>query len=56
MLMRFCSENNPHWSSDSKAQGDLRVMVWCGTWNDRIIGPYFLQISYWCNLFGIIGV
>jgi len=42
---RFWSDNNPYWSSDSKAQGDPRVMVWCGIWNDRIIGPYFFDKS-----------
>ncbi len=42
---RFWSGNNPHWSSDIKIQGDPRVMVWCGIWNDRIIGPYFFDKS-----------
>ena len=41
--LRYWSESNPHWFSSSKEQGAARVMVWCGLWKDRIIGPYFFD-------------
>jgi hypothetical protein len=30
---RYWSQQNPHWYTDSKEQGAMRLMVRCGTWN-----------------------
>jgi transposase len=43
--MRYWSDSNPHWVSDTNAQGDKRVMVWCGILGDQVIGPYFFDQS-----------
>lgn len=41
--LRYWSDSNPHWFTSNKEQGAARVMVWCGLWKDRIIGPYFFH-------------
>ncbi len=41
--MRFWSDVNPYWVEDTNSQDDPRVMVWCGIWGDRIIGPFFFE-------------
>lgn len=38
---RYWADVNPHWMRATKAQNSPRVMVWCGIWNDRVIGPFF---------------
>ena len=39
----YRSITNPHWMSDSKIQGAAKIMVWCGIWGKRIVGPFFIQ-------------
>jgi hypothetical protein len=42
---RYWCNANPYWAVDSNTQSDPRVMVWCGIWGDRIIGPFFFDNS-----------
>jgi hypothetical protein len=36
-------QHNPQWYTDSKEQGAMQLMVRCGIWKDRIIGPFFFN-------------
>ena len=37
-------QNTRYWSSDaSTEQGVNRLIIWCGIWNDQIIGPFFFD-------------
>lgn len=40
---RYWSDSNPNWTDPSKMQGAGKVMVWCGIWGTRIIGPFFVK-------------
>jgi hypothetical protein len=40
---RYWSQYTPHRYSDPQEQGATRLMLWCGTWKDRIIGPFFFN-------------
>jgi hypothetical protein len=40
---RYWSQHTPHWYTDSKEQGETLLMVWCGIWKDRIIGPFLFN-------------
>ena len=41
--VRYWSNTNPHWMLDSIIQGVVKIMVWCGIWDRRIFGPFFIQ-------------
>lgn len=41
--VRYWMDSNPHWMSDCKSQGAEKLMVWCGIWGDRIVGPFFIE-------------
>ena len=51
--MEFCKwainqierDANPHWMDPSRMQGHEKVMVWCGIWNTRVIGPFFIEVN-----------
>lgn len=40
---RYWATENPHWADDPKMLNHPRVMVWCGIWDNRIIGPFFFD-------------
>lgn len=42
---RYWSDTNPHWMRGNRVQNSPRVMVWCGMWGERIIGPYFFDAA-----------
>jgi hypothetical protein len=42
---RYWAQENPHWVLPVREQGGPRMMVWCGIWRDRVIGPYFINSS-----------
>jgi len=37
----FWSKNNPHWTRETNAQIRWSINVWCGIFNNQLIGPYF---------------
>lgn len=39
---RYWSDSNPNWTDASKMQGCGKVMVWCGIWGTRVVGPFFI--------------
>lgn len=39
---RFWATENPKWVINTKRQYVSKVNVWCGIWNDQIIGPFFI--------------
>ena len=39
---RYWSDTNPHWIDTSGMVGGQKVMVWCGIFGTRIIGPFFI--------------
>lgn len=39
---RFWAHENPHWVITCKRQYVFKVNVWCGVWNEQIIGPFFI--------------
>jgi len=41
--LRYWSDVNPHWTSPSRMQGAQKLMVWCGIWDTRILGPVFIE-------------
>lgn len=41
--MRYWSDANPQWLNPSKMVGAEKTMVWCGIWQNRIIGPFFID-------------
>jgi hypothetical protein len=41
--MRYWSDSNPHWYEPTNVQGGGKVMVWCGIWDTKIIGPIFID-------------
>jgi hypothetical protein len=41
--MRYWSDSNPHWYEPTNVQGGEKVMVWCGIWDTKIIGPVFID-------------
>ena len=41
--LRYWSNENPHWYDPATQQGCDRAVVWCGMWNNHIIGPYFFE-------------
>ena len=43
---RYWSDTNPNWRHDCKEMGGVKVMVWCGIWGTRIIGPYFIHAPW----------
>ena len=42
---RYWSSENPHWMEATKEQGCPKLMVWCGIWDSKIIGPFFFDVS-----------
>lgn len=40
---RFWSQNNPHWVQEAHTQHPQKLNVWAGIYNNRIVGPFFLQ-------------
>ncbi|KAL1267623.1 hypothetical protein QQF64_032986 [Cirrhinus molitorella] len=40
---RYWSDTNPHWIDPSKTVGTKKVMVWCGIWGTKIVGPFFIN-------------
>ena len=40
---RYWSDTNPNWRHDCKGMEGVKMMVWCGIWGTRIIGPYFIH-------------
>jgi transposase len=42
---RYWSSENPHWMEATKEQGCAKVMVWCGIWDSKIIGPFFFDAT-----------
>lgn len=41
--MHYWSEQNPRWYRQVVHQRPWSINVWCGIWNDQIIGPYFID-------------
>ena len=41
--MRYYSDSNPHWMTDSKCQNAPKVNTWAGIYNDTVIGPFFIE-------------
>lgn len=42
--MRYWSANNPHWMTDCRStQYPLKINVWAGIVDDRIVGPFFID-------------
>ena len=48
------AENNPHWVQGSNNQYRTAVMVCCGIYNRRVIGPYFFEKTV-SNVFEVFG-
>jgi hypothetical protein len=40
---RYWSDANPSWVDPCKGAGGGKVMVWCGIWDTRIVGPVFID-------------
>lgn len=40
---RYWSQTNPHWVQEGHTQHPLKLNVWAGIYNSRIIGPFFLE-------------
>lgn len=40
---RYWSQTNPEWFDGRRAQGSPKVNVWCGIWDNIIIGPFFFE-------------
>ncbi|XP_056409683.1 uncharacterized protein LOC130331736 [Hyla sarda] len=40
---RYWSDTNPHWIDPSKTVGTQKLMVWCGIWGTKIVGPFFIN-------------
>lgn len=40
---RYWSDNNPCWAEDRRGQINPKVNVWCGIFNNRVIGPVFIE-------------
>lgn len=40
---RYWSKQNPHWMREGHTQYPIKVNVWAGIINNRIIGPYFFE-------------
>ena len=40
---RYYSTENPHWSQEHYSQRDPKVNVWAAIWDNKIIGPYFID-------------
>lgn len=40
---RYWSDTNPHWTLDLRTQYPEKLNVWAGIFNDRIIGPFFIE-------------
>ena len=43
--LRYWSDTNPYWMSPSKIQGAGKVVVWCGIWGNKIVGPVFIDTN-----------
>lgn len=39
---RYWSDANPTWVAPIREHSPAKVMVWCGIWDTRIIGPFFI--------------
>lgn len=40
---RYWADVNPHWMVGTKALNSPRVMVWCGIYNNNVVGPFFFD-------------
>lgn len=40
---RYWSQNNPYWVQEAHTQHSQKLNVWAGIYNNRIIGPFFLE-------------
>jgi hypothetical protein len=40
---RYWCKDNPHWAIESHTQRPQKLNVWCGIWDDLIIGPFFMR-------------
>uniref|UniRef100_A0A803JU31 Tc1-like transposase DDE domain-containing protein n=1 Tax=Xenopus tropicalis TaxID=8364 RepID=A0A803JU31_XENTR len=40
---RYWSDTNPHWIDPSKTVGRKKLIVWCGIWGTKIVGPFFIN-------------
>lgn len=40
---RYWSQTNPHWVQDNHTQHPQKLNVWAGIYNNRIVGPFFLE-------------
>jgi hypothetical protein len=49
--VRHCSDTNPHWMNPSKMQGVGKVMVWCGIWGNKIVGPIFFDTNLYAEMY-----
>ncbi|XP_047108294.1 uncharacterized protein LOC124777065 [Schistocerca piceifrons] len=39
---RYWRDANPNWVAPIREHSLAKVMVWCGIWDTRIIGPFFI--------------
>ncbi|GAB1865891.1 DUF4817 domain-containing protein [Camponotus japonicus] len=40
---RYWTNENPHWKRDNHTQYPQKVNVWAGIFNDRLVGPFFIE-------------
>ena len=40
---RYWAETNPHWAREDKSQYPEKLNVWAGIFNNRIVGPFFID-------------
>jgi len=40
--LRYWSPNNPQWTDPCKLVGRGKLLVWCGLWCSKVIGPFFI--------------
>lgn len=40
---RYWSDENPHWTSESKTQYPEKLNVWAGIMGNQVIGPFFIE-------------
>jgi transposase len=46
---RYWAESNPRWSTEGHTQRPQKVVVWCGLWDTKILGPYFFLDQVTCD-------
>jgi len=51
---RYWTNENPHWKRDNHTQYPQKVNVWAGIFNDRLVGPFFIEGNLTAHVYQVM--